>query len=75
MPTLTIKNIPDPVHSALSVLAAQDGLSIEDEVCRILILLCQITCSEQTKIPPTLRQAQGEWNFSLLNRVFDNLTK
>jgi hypothetical protein len=40
-----------------------------------LVLLCQITCSEQTKIPPTLRQAQGERNFSLLNRVFDNLTK
>lgn len=40
MPTLTIKNIPDPVHDALSVLAVQDGLSIEDEVCHILTTVC-----------------------------------
>ncbi|MFI3156403.1 MAG: hypothetical protein QX199_09605 [Methylococcaceae bacterium] len=40
MPTLTIKNIPDPVHNALSVLAARDGLSIEDEVCHILTSVC-----------------------------------
>jgi plasmid stability protein len=40
MPTLTIKNIPDPVHKALSVLAAQDGLSIEAEVCQILATAC-----------------------------------
>lgn len=40
MPTLTIENIPDPVHKALSVLAAQDGLSIEAEVCRILTAVC-----------------------------------
>lgn len=40
MPTLIIKNIPDPVHNALSVLAAQDGLSIEAEVCRILAAVC-----------------------------------
>jgi plasmid stability protein len=40
MPTLTIKNIPDSVHNALSVLATQDGLSIEDEVCRILTTVC-----------------------------------
>jgi plasmid stability protein len=40
MPTLTIKNIPDPVHNALSELAAQDGLSIEAEVCHILTTVC-----------------------------------
>jgi plasmid stability protein len=40
MQTLTIQNIPDPVHNALSELAAQDGLSIEDEVCRILTTVC-----------------------------------
>ncbi|MDP3876584.1 MAG: hypothetical protein Q8Q50_06345 [Methylobacter sp.] len=40
MPTLTIKNIPDSVHNALSVLATQDGLSIEAEVCRILTTVC-----------------------------------
>jgi plasmid stability protein len=40
MPTLTITNLPDPVHSALSTLAAQDGLSIEAEVCRILTTVC-----------------------------------
>lgn len=40
MQTLTIQNIPDPVHSALRELAAQDGLSIEDEVCRILTTVC-----------------------------------
>ncbi len=40
MSTLTIKNIPAPVHKALSVLAAQDGLSIEDEACRILTAVC-----------------------------------
>ncbi len=40
MPTLTIKNIPEPVHNALSVLAAQDGLSIEDEVRHILTAVC-----------------------------------
>jgi plasmid stability protein len=40
MPTLTIKNIPDPVHNALSLLAAQDGLSIEDEVRHISTTVC-----------------------------------
>lgn len=40
MPILTLKNIPEPVHNALSVLAIQDGLSIEDEVCRILTRVC-----------------------------------
>lgn len=40
MPTLTIQNLPDPVHNALHALAAQDGLSIEAEVCRILTAVC-----------------------------------
>jgi len=40
MPTLTIQNIPDPVHNALCALAAQDGLSVEAEVCRILTTVC-----------------------------------
>lgn len=40
MPTLTIENIPDPVHQALSILAAQDGLSIEAEVRHILTTVC-----------------------------------
>lgn len=40
MPTLTIQNLPDRVHKALHALAAQDGLSVEAEVCRILTTVC-----------------------------------
>lgn len=40
MPTLTIPDLPIPVHHALNALAAQDGLTIEAEVCRILTAVC-----------------------------------
>jgi plasmid stability protein len=40
MPTLTIQNLPDPVHNALRALTDQDGLSVEAEVCRILTTVC-----------------------------------
>jgi plasmid stability protein len=36
MPTLTIRNLPDKVHAALRIQAAQDGLSLEAEVRKIL---------------------------------------
>jgi plasmid stability protein len=36
MPTLTIRNLPDHVHSALRSQAALDGLSLEAEVRKIL---------------------------------------
>jgi plasmid stability protein len=41
MPTLTIRNLPEHVHSALRLLAAQDGLSVEAEVRNILTNACQ----------------------------------
>jgi plasmid stability protein len=40
MPTLTIRNLPDHVHSALRTLAAQDGISVEAEVRNILTNVC-----------------------------------
>jgi plasmid stability protein len=40
MATLTIRNLPDHVHSALLLLAAQDGLSVEAEVGNILTAVC-----------------------------------
>ena len=40
MPTLTIRNLPDHVHSALRKLAAQDGISVEAEVRNILTNVC-----------------------------------
>jgi plasmid stability protein len=40
MPTLTIRNLPDHVHSALRILAAQDGISVEAEVRNILTKAC-----------------------------------
>ena len=36
MPTLTVRNLPEAVHSALRVRAAQAGRSMEEEV-RVLI--------------------------------------
>ena len=42
MATLTIQNLPDLVHSTLHQLAAQDGLSIEEEVCLILSRVCAL---------------------------------
>ncbi len=40
MPTLTIRNLPDNVHSALRIQAAQDGLSMEAEARKILYDAC-----------------------------------
>lgn len=40
MATLTIRNLPDHVHSALRLRAAQDGLSVEAEVRNILTAVC-----------------------------------
>ena len=42
MPTLTIRNLPDQVHSALRLQAAQDGLSMEAEARKILTEACKI---------------------------------
>jgi plasmid stability protein len=52
MPTLTIRNLPDQVHSALRLKAAQDGLSMEAEARKILTEACKIdkkspTCLQQ----------------------------
>jgi plasmid stability protein len=41
MPTLTIRNLPEQVHAALRMLAAQDGLSVEAEVRNILTNACK----------------------------------
>ncbi|MGR9046836.1 MAG: FitA-like ribbon-helix-helix domain-containing protein [Gammaproteobacteria bacterium] len=40
MPTLTIRNLPENVHAALRLRAAQDGLSVEAEVRNILTEAC-----------------------------------
>ena len=40
MPTLTIRNLPDHVHSTLRILAAKDGISVEAEVRNILTNVC-----------------------------------
>jgi len=40
MPTLTIRNLPDNVHSALRIQAARDGLSMEAEARKILSDAC-----------------------------------
>jgi plasmid stability protein len=42
MPTLTIRNLPEPVHAALRLLAARDGISVEAEVRAILGNACMI---------------------------------
>jgi plasmid stability protein len=42
MPTLTIRNLPEHVHAALRLQAAQDGLSMEAEVRKILTEACDI---------------------------------
>lgn len=40
MATLTIRNLPDHVHAALRIQAAQDGLSMEAEARKILTDAC-----------------------------------
>jgi plasmid stability protein len=40
MPTLTIRNLPDHIHSTLRILATQDGISVEAEVRNILTKAC-----------------------------------
>lgn len=40
MPTLTIRNLPEHVHSALRLKAARDGISVEAEVRNILTDAC-----------------------------------
>jgi plasmid stability protein len=42
MPTLTIRNLPDQVHAALRLQAAQDGLSMEAEARKILTEACKV---------------------------------
>ena len=41
MATLSIRNLPESVHSALRIRAARKGRSMEAEVRRILIELCE----------------------------------
>lgn len=41
MPTLTIRNLPEQVHTALRLQAAQDGLSMEAEARKILTEACK----------------------------------
>ncbi|MGH8558914.1 MAG: FitA-like ribbon-helix-helix domain-containing protein [Methylococcales bacterium] len=41
MPTLTIRNLPDQVHAALRLQAAQHGLSMEAEARKILTEACK----------------------------------
>lgn len=36
MPSITVRNVPDEVHRALSVLAAQHGRSAEAEIRNLL---------------------------------------
>lgn len=36
MPILTIRNLPENIHSALCAQAALDGLSVEDEARKII---------------------------------------
>ena len=40
MPTLTIRNLPDHVHSTPRLLAAQDGIRVEAAVRNILSNVC-----------------------------------
>ena len=40
MPTLTIRHLPEHVHAALRLRAAQNGLSVEAEVRNILTEAC-----------------------------------
>lgn len=42
MPTLTIRNLPEHVHAALRLQAAQHGLSMEGEARKILTEACKI---------------------------------
>jgi plasmid stability protein len=42
MPTLTIRNLPEPVHAALRLKAAQDNLSVEAEVRKLLTEACTV---------------------------------
>jgi plasmid stability protein len=50
MPTLTIRNLPENVHAALRIRAAQDGLSVEAEVRNILTEACLNTKKPVTSL-------------------------
>lgn len=38
MASITVKNVPDEIHKALRERAAQNGRSLEAEICEILAL-------------------------------------
>lgn len=70
MPSLTIENIPDPVHNALSVLAARDGLSIEAEVCRILTTVCLTNRQPADSLQQVIKQLyQGKTHGSQVEQL------
>ena len=56
MPTLTIRNLPEQVHAALRLQAAQDGLSLEAEVRKILTEACKIDKKPLTGLQDLVEQ-------------------
>jgi plasmid stability protein len=70
MPTLTIQNLPDPVHAALRALAAQDGLSVEAEACRILATVCMNDKQPAASLQQLIEQLyQGKKTGSQVERL------
>jgi hypothetical protein len=55
-------------HQGTEIIGLDGKVEIQYKAIRLIILLnSTLSCVEQTKIPPTLRQAQAERDFSLLN--------
>ncbi len=59
MSTLTIRNLPEQVHSALRLQAAQDGLSVEAEVRKILTEACKIDKKSAAGLQQLVDQLYG----------------
>ncbi len=56
MPTLTIRNLPENIHAALRLQAAQDGLSVEAEVRKILTEACTVNIKPATGLQDLVDQ-------------------
>lgn len=61
MATLNIRNLPDEVHAALRIRAAQKGRSMEAEARQILVQICKPASKEKdfSKLQSLVDQMYG----------------
>ena len=55
MATVTVRNLPDPIHRALRVRAAEHGRSMEAEVRAILERECGVVSNRDESMAPVRR--------------------